>query len=177
MRQSFAESRADLLSGDPNRSAGVLGDVFGFAAVAALPAGSGSGVVRSEEGAAAEIVQLPDVPTIRYDRAAHYGGAATDGEAAAGIRSAAEGRQCPTCGEPMLSGTKTAPVPEHSPPLVEHYYEHGGWRMTPDEARAYARSADAFDGAMCSTCQSRQGAALSLYSKQMKIAYFLRAED
>jgi hypothetical protein len=72
------------------------------------------------------------------------------------------------CGEPMISGTDTAPIPEHSPPLVEHYYEHGGWQMTPEEARAYARSADAFDGAMCATCQASQGGQLSGYSRMMK---------
>lgn len=72
------------------------------------------------------------------------------------------------CGEPMVSGTDTAPIPEHSPPLVEHYYEHGGWQMTPEGARAYARSADAFDGAMCASCQASQGGQLSRYSRMMK---------
>ena len=177
MRQSIADSRADLLSGNPNRTAGVLGDVVGFAAVAAAPAGGAPRVARAEEGAAAEVARPPEVPTIKYDRGAHYGGAATDGEAAASIRSGAEGQPCPACGKQMISGTKTAPVPEHAPSLVEHYYEHGGWRMTPDQARAYARSAEAFDGAMCRTCQSQQGATLSLYSKQMKAAYFLMTEE
>jgi hypothetical protein len=36
--------------------------------------------------------------------------------------------------------------------------------MTPEEARAYARSAEAFDGVMCASCQAPQGAQLSRYS-------------
>lgn len=66
----------------------------------------------------------------------------------------------------MTSGTKHAPVPEHSPPLVEHYYEHGGHAMTDAQRRAYARSAEAIDGAACKQCQKAQGAATSRYSRQ-----------
>lgn len=61
-----------------------------------------------------------------YNRAAHYGGAATNSPAGQAIRVAGEGQSCPMCGEPMVSGTDTAPIPEHSPPLVQHYYEYGG---------------------------------------------------
>lgn len=107
-------------------------------------------------------------PTQAYDRAAHYGGAATGSAAGRGIRAAAAGQTCPSCSRPMVTGTPTAPVPEHSPPLVEHYYEHGGWKMSPEQARAYARSAEAFDGAMCRACQSAQGGTLSKYSQEMK---------
>jgi large repetitive protein len=68
----------------------------------------------------------------------------------------------------MVSGTDTAPIPEHSPPLVQHYYEYGGWQMTSEEASAYARSAEAFDGAMCASCQASQGGQLSWYSRGMR---------
>ena len=109
-----------------------------------------------------------EVPSVAYNRAAHYGGAATESPAGQAIRAGAEGQACPMCGRPMVRGTDTAPVPEHSPPLVKHYYEHGGWQMTSEEARAYARSADAFDGAMCPRCQASQGGQLSWYSRAMK---------
>lgn len=109
-----------------------------------------------------------DGPSVPYDRRSHYGGAATDGPAARAIRENAEGQPCPSCGEPMVSGTRHAPVPEHRPELVVHFYEHGGWRLDRDQARAYARGADAFDGAMCARCQAAQGAAASRYSRQMK---------
>jgi hypothetical protein len=73
----------------------------------------------------------------------------------------------------MISGSETTPIPEHDPALVEHYYEHGGWQMTPDEARSYARSADAFNGAMCAACQAAQGGHLSWYSRSMRDRYGL----
>lgn len=53
-------------------------------------------------------------------------------------------------------------------PMVLHFYNYGGWQMTPEEARAYARSAGAFDGTVCASCQSSQGAGLSQYSRLMK---------
>ena len=68
----------------------------------------------------------------------------------------------------MVSGTDTAPISEHSPPLALHFYNYGGWQMTSEEARAYARSAGVFDGAVCAVSQSSQGAGLSLYSRLMK---------
>jgi hypothetical protein len=59
------------------------------------------------------------------------------------------------------------------PSLVEHYYEYGGWQMSPEAARAYARSAEAFDWAMCMACQSAEGGQLSTYSRQMRDLYGL----
>jgi hypothetical protein len=61
----------------------------------------------------------------------------------------------------MTSGTDSAPVPEHSPALVDHYYEEGGGQMSRGEAYEYARSEEAFDGAMCLTCQRQQGGQMS----------------
>ena len=109
-----------------------------------------------------------DGPKVPYDRVSHYGGAATNSPAGQDIRAAPEGQPCPRCGKTMVSGTDTAPIPEHSPPLVLHFYNYGGWQMTSEQARACARSAEAFDGAMCTACQSSQGAGLSQYSRLMK---------
>lgn len=67
-----------------------------------------------------------------------------------------------------MSGTRTAPWPEHDPSLVEHYYEHGDWRMTPEQAHAYVRSDEAINGTLCATCQRQEGAAWSAYSRAMK---------
>jgi hypothetical protein len=68
----------------------------------------------------------------------------------------------------MLTGTETAPVPERSPSLVEDYYENNGHLRTPQQAKAYANSAEAFDGAVCKGCQDSQGAEYSAYSKFFK---------
>jgi len=108
---------------------------------------------------------IPDPPSVRYDRSAHYGGSQTNGPAAQGLRAAGEGAPCPSCVNPQVTGTKTQPVPEHSPSLLEHYYDHGGHAMTDAQRRAYAQSAEAFDGTMCLTCQRSQGGSLSHLSR------------
>jgi hypothetical protein len=51
---------------------------------------------------------------------------------------------------------------------VRHYDEHEGWKMTPEEARQYATSAEAFDGAICLACQLAEGGAMARYSRLMK---------
>jgi hypothetical protein len=63
----------------------------------------------------------PAAPAARYNRQQHYGGAQTNSPAGRAVRAAGEGQPCPTCTEVQVSGTKTAPVPEHDPSLVEHY--------------------------------------------------------
>jgi RHS repeat-associated protein len=103
-------------------------------------------------------------PSVRYNRATHYGGAQTNSPAARALREGAEGTACPSCGRAQVSGTNTAPVPEHSPSLLEHYYG-GGYAMTDAQRRAYARSAEAFDGTLCLTCQRSQGGSLSQLSR------------
>jgi len=112
-------------------------------------------------------------PPERYNRQQHYGGAQTDTPAGRAVRAAGEGQSCPTCGEPQVSGTKTAPVPEHDPSLLEHYYERGGHEMTDAERRAYAGSEEAFNGTRCLTCQRKQGADLARLSKEYAKTYGL----
>jgi RHS repeat-associated protein len=114
---------------------------------------------------------------VRYDRAAHYGGAQTDGPVGNALRLANEGVPCPSCGELQISGTRTQPVPEHSPSLLEHYYDEGGYAMTDAQRRAYASSEQAFDGTLCLTCQRRQGAALSRESRRRVRLYGLGQEE
>jgi RHS repeat-associated protein len=106
-------------------------------------------------------------PTVHYNRQLRYGGAQTNSPAGQAARAAAEGQLCPTCGEPMLSGTNTAPIPEHSPPLVQHYHQRGGWAMTDAERRAYARSGESINGAACQQCQRAQGAVMARFARLM----------
>ena len=106
-------------------------------------------------------------PTVPYSRA-QYGGSQTRSPAAQAARAAGEGQACPTCGEPQVSGTTTAPSPQHDPALVKHYYEGGGKNMTPQERAAYARSPESLNGTQCLTCQRREGAELSRYSMEQK---------
>jgi RHS repeat-associated protein len=105
-------------------------------------------------------------PEVRYSRQ-HYGGAQTDSAAGRAARAAGQGQPCPTCGNPQVPGTNRAPWPQHDPPLMEHYYDHGGWRMTPAEARSYARSAGAINGTACAKCQRAEGAQLARQSPAM----------
>lgn len=97
-----------------------------------------------------------------------YGGSQTTGEYAESLRRAGEGQPCPSCGDLQISGTRTAPSPEHEPALVKHYYERGGWRMTDAERRAYAASQRAFNGSICHRCQTSQGGTLANYAKMQK---------
>jgi RHS repeat-associated protein len=124
----------------------------------------GGGGARYSMGARASAAEVAG-PSVRYNRAQHYGGAQTNSPAGQALREAAEGTACPSCGKPQISGTNTAPVPEHSPPLLQHYYDHGGYAMTDAQRRVYARSADAFDGTMCLTCQRAQGGLMSRLSR------------
>jgi RHS repeat-associated protein len=105
-------------------------------------------------------------PSVRYSRKA-YGGAATNSPAAKQLRLENEGKPCPTCEEPQISGTVTAPSPQHEPPLFLHYEYHGGKEMTQVEREAYARSAEAFNGTQCLTCQRKEGAALAKESRAL----------
>ncbi|MFF3565725.1 polymorphic toxin-type HINT domain-containing protein [Streptomyces sp. NPDC002574] len=101
-------------------------------------------------------LKYPVTATERYDRVSQYGGAQTRTPAGRAARAAAEGQACPVCGNTMISGTATRPVPEHDPPLLLHYYRFGGSEMTDAERRAYART-EGISGAACWQCQKEQG--------------------
>lgn len=103
--------------------------------------------------------QGPAMPKKRYNRKRDYGGAQTRGPAGRQARAAGEGTRCLDCGEVQISRTETQPVPEHDPPLGEHYYFHDGWKMTDAERRAYAKAG--INGTRCRKCQSSQGGKLS----------------
>ena len=103
-------------------------------------------------------------PTERYNRQTHYGGSQTDGARAQAARQAGEGKPCPTCGRIQISGTKTAPSPQHEPPLVKHYYEHGGHSMSNADRAKHAR--ESIKGTQCLTCQRKEGAMMSRYSRE-----------
>lgn len=109
----------------------------------------------------------PVTATVPYNRATHYGGSQTNGPGGRAARAAAEGQPCPVCGTTMTSGTAHAPIPEHDPPLVMHYYRGGGSEMTNAERRAYARE-EGINGAACQVCQRSQGAELAKVSKAIK---------
>ncbi|MGW1978880.1 RHS repeat-associated core domain-containing protein [Streptomyces sp. NPDC001889] len=109
----------------------------------------------------------PVTATEPYNRAKHYGGSQTTGPAGRAARAAGEGQPCPECGTTMVSGTANAPVPEHDPPLVLHYYRGGGAAMTNKQRRAYAKN-DGINGAACRVCQTAQGAEMSKVSKTIK---------
>jgi hypothetical protein len=115
----------------------------------------------------------PTRPTEAYDRQKHYGGAQTDSPAGKKIRKEYANKPCPTCGQTMAPGGDHRPIPEHDPPLVVHYYEHGGFAMTDQERRDYARSEEAFNGAACKKCQEGQGAEMANKSKKYKKQYGL----
>ena len=103
-------------------------------------------------------------PTERYNRQTHYGGSQTDGAKAQAARQAGEGKPCPTCGRIQISGTKTAPSPQHEPPLVKHYYEHGGHTMSNADRAKHAK--ESIKGTQCLTCQRKEGAMMSRYSRE-----------
>ncbi|MBQ9259260.1 MAG: MafB family polymorphic toxin [Neisseriaceae bacterium] len=102
-----------------------------------------------------------------YNRQKHYGGSQTNSSAAQAARQAGEGKPCPTCGQTQVSGTSTAPSPQHEPPLVKHYYEHGGSQMTPAQRKEYAKN-EGINGTQCLTCQRKEGGKLSQYAKNKK---------
>ncbi|MCY0934721.1 LamG-like jellyroll fold domain-containing protein [Streptomyces sp. H34-S4] len=109
----------------------------------------------------------PVTATVPYNRATHYGGSQTNGPSGRAARAAGEGQSCPECGTTMARGTAHAPVPEHDPPLVLHYYRGGGSGMTNAERRAYAKN-DGINGAACQVCQRSQGAEMAKVSKAIK---------
>ncbi|MGK5448634.1 polymorphic toxin-type HINT domain-containing protein [Streptomyces radiopugnans] len=112
-------------------------------------------------------LENPVTATEAYSRAKHYGGSQTDGPGGRAARAAGEGQPCPECGVTMTTGTAHAPVPEHDPPLVLHYYRGGGSGMTDAQRRAYARN-DGINGSACKTCQRSQGAEMAKVSKAIK---------
>jgi RHS repeat-associated protein len=114
-----------------------------------------AGETEAAVGAARAGVEDPSPAA--YSRTEHYGNPSSS-TAAQEIRAAGEGKPCPSCGETMTSGTKTAPTAEHQPTLKSHYYSQGH-KMTPAQRRAYARSPQSMNGSICKTCQSKQGAA------------------
>ena len=105
-----------------------------------------------------------DIVTEKYNRQKHYGGSQTNTAAGKQARSDGEGKPCQTCGAIQISGTKTAPSPQHTPSLSEHYYDHGGHAMTPEERKNYAKN-EGIKGTQCLTCQRREGGVQSSYSK------------
>ncbi|MEU5343997.1 ricin-type beta-trefoil lectin domain protein [Streptomyces sp. NPDC020766] len=112
-------------------------------------------------------LENPVTATVPYNRATHYGGSQTNGPGGRAARAAGEGQPCPECRTTMTSGTAHAPVPEHDPPLVLHYYRGGGSAMNDAERRAYARN-DGINGAACQVCQRSQGAEMAKVSKAIK---------
>jgi error-prone DNA polymerase len=145
-----------------------------------IAAGAGAGALSRSEAAAEETaaasvqgIRGPTTeaeteaaaPIAPYDRSL-YGGSQTTSQAAQDLRAANEGQPCPSCGTSQVSGTPSAPSPQHDPPLVKHYYENGGAQMTDAQRRSYGRSPEAFNGTQCLTCQRREGAALSRYSRE-----------
>lgn len=77
--------------------------------------------------------------------------------AATEARAASENTPCPKCGDTMISGTESAPWAQHDPPLSRFHYEDGGAEMTPEEKKAYANSAKAYDESNCAKCQRKEG--------------------
>lgn len=133
----------------------------------------GSSVAPNTAGIADDVVG----PSVRYNRGAHYGGAQTNSPAGRALREGAEGTACPSCGRPQISGTNTAPVPEHSPSLLEHYYG-GGHAMTDAQRRAYAQSADAqLDQGYYPTDQDHQQAARRRSPHQARVPRRLELHD
>lgn len=112
----------------------------------------------------------PETPTTTpiYSRTL-YGGSQTNSPAANALRAAGEGQPCPTCGVAQISGTRVAPSPQHSPPLVVHFYEGGGSAMTATARRAYARSAQSLKGTQCLSCQWREGSEMARYSVKKRL--------
>lgn len=99
-------------------------------------------------------------PTEAYDRAMHYG-------------------RTPTVADRAAVGAGPGQVADHSPPLVQRYYEGDpatgekpGWQMTPEE-----RAASASDRTRMSpqpqTDSNSQGGRMSAYSRTMKGKYGL----
>lgn len=107
---------------------------------------------------------INQTPTERYNRQQHYGGSQTDSPAARAARQAGEGQPCPNCGQIQRSGTNTAPSPQHEPPLSQHYYDHGGHAMSREERIKHAQ--ESINGTQCLTCQRREGAKMSRYSRK-----------
>ena len=68
----------------------------------------------------------------------------------------------------MISGTRTAPIPEHNPALALHYYLEGGSQMS--QAERIQAAQEGIDGANCATCQRRQGASISAIVKAINKA-------
>lgn len=118
----------------------------------------------------------PSIAVVPFNRAQHYGNQ-TRSVTSRTLRDSAEGMPCPRCGEPQISGTATAPVAQHEPPLMEHYYGHGGSAMTDAERRIYARSEAAFNGTMCHRCQRVEGAKLARESRRIRQELMRRDGD
>ena len=111
---------------------------------------------------------LADMST-GYSRKKYGGSQTTNNPEANRLRDAGLGLACPTCGATMKSGTKTAPSPQHEPSLVEHWWEYGGKGMTDEERKNYAKSAGAYNGVQCLSCQHKEGGILSGYSKKKNL--------
>ncbi|GAB4102018.1 hypothetical protein GCM10028790_10360 [Micromonospora taraxaci] len=136
-------------------------------AVPVLVHNCGNARFEVDSSGVASDLENPVTATVPDNRATHYGGSQTNGPGGRAARAAGEGQPCPECGATMTSGTPHAPVPEHDPPLVLHYYRGGGSEMTNAERRAYARD-DGINGAACKVCQLAQGAEMAKVSKAIK---------
>lgn len=153
-------------SDEPAIVDGVSADVATVDGAAADGAAADGATANGATANTAPNYQRPPTP---YSRAQFGGAKATNNPVANALREANEGVPCPTCTKLQISGTPNAPSPEHDPPLVEVYYEHGGGNWTQAEREAYASSPAAFNGTQCLTCQRQQGGELSAYSKFWKL--------
>ncbi|MHB1077177.1 RHS repeat-associated core domain-containing protein [Thiobacillus sp.] len=137
-------------------------DTPAFGTTVEVLTGVGAFKALGEIGTASKV----SVPTERYNRQLHYGGSQTNSPTAQAARAAGENQPCPTCGQTQISGTNTAPSPQHNPPLVKHYYENGGHAMSDAERRAYAKD-EGINGTQCITCQRKEGRSLMDYSREI----------
>lgn len=137
-------------------------DTPAFGTTIEVLTGVGAFKALGEIGTASKV----SVPTERYNRQLHYGGSQTNSPTAQAARAAGENQPCPTCGQTQISGTNTAPSPQHDPPLVKHYYENGGHAMSDAERRAYAKD-EGINGTQCITCQRKEGRSLMEYSREI----------
>ena len=170
--QGFADANPNTAAGmQAVANAATVG--YGAARGVGTATSSGSKAVSAANNLAAKekVLNSTNVPSERYNRQKHYGGTQTGSEVAKSARTEAEGKPCPTCGKPQISGTNTAPSPQHVPPLVQHYYDHGGHKMTNTERRQHAQTS--ISGTQCLTCQRKEGAKMSKYSKEQAKKYGL----
>lgn len=99
-------------------------------------------------------------PVVAYNRAAHYG-------------------RTPTAADRVAVGAGSGEVADHTPPLVQRYYqgdpltgERPGWQMTPAERAASASDRSRMSSQPRADSDS-QGGQMSAYSREMRRKYGL----